>query len=79
MEFCSGVKHVQRPSLKKQNKENILFETVSEMHDHNSNTPPLPLLCNIALWLAGFTARLLTIDVSNASPSFFCFLEPGCN
>lgn len=31
-EFCSGFKLIQRPSLEKQNKENL-----SELHDHNSN------------------------------------------
>lgn len=37
------------------------------MHDHNSNGPPLPLLCNIALWLAVFTACVLTIHVCSSA------------
>lgn len=57
MEFCSGVKLVQRPSLK--NKTKKIFRVLSEMHDHNTNAPSIPLFSNVALWSAVFTARVL--------------------
>lgn len=49
------------------------------MHDHDSNAPPIPLLGNVALWLAVSTACILPYMFHTHLSQFLCFLEPSCN